>query len=628
MVRAHTPTMLGIIAALVPFLAAQRPHQPTPSEIFNNAKRSVVLILGAGQEGIEQGSGFIQGQDQVVTNFHVVEAQEQLYVKFADGDIALVKSVAQGDKNIDLAILEVPTGSRPPLPMGDELALHEGDSVLALGAPRGLELTLTNGIVSSFRRDENSFLIQTTAAIAPGSSGGPLLDSRGRVVGITAFRLSDSPGLYFSVAVSELKRLLKTASTRALGITSNTDELEALRREIESGSVEAASTRANTLLSRDPNNPTGLAIKGILALHQNHPEEAVRFLSRAVNKQPDLELPQSYYSLALIRTGDFKRALVHARKAEEIASTEFSQQTLALAAYLLNDLSTAKKSAEQVLATNEDDETALEILTGVAYWENPGAPTWLARAKEVKKLDPSGSWALILDWHEGNRDVQKLESAKSARFPNEVPFLILASNHLYSSSGADFKAAANELTPALASMPENSRLLRTVVFVDLLRKDFRSAAEHFSTLQNSTADPVEVHAAGCLYYMAVGQSRIALDECKAGVDANPNNSTAHSNYGWAALDADKFRLALLEFSKARDLAQSAKPTMLHSVDLLWGLLLANWWVGNETEAKRLYDALLPRGKQYTEVSELKKLPFLWSKKDLVRIQAANDKWHK
>src|ERR1035438_2049614 len=72
----------------------------------------------------------------------------------------------------------------------------------------------------------------------------------------------------------------------------------------------------------------------------------------------------------------------------------------------------------------------------------------LARAREVKKLEPTSSWALILDWHEGNRDVQKLELAKSAKLPNEVPFLILASNHLYSSAGSDFKAAANELAPA------------------------------------------------------------------------------------------------------------------------------------------------------------------------------------
>jgi tetratricopeptide (TPR) repeat protein len=409
----------AIVVILVPALVAQRPHPLGPSDIFKTAKNSVVLIVGTGQESAVQGSGFIEGPNLVITNFHVVEGQEHLYVKFADGGIAQVKTIAKADKNVDLAVLEVPTGSRPSLPLGDELALHEGDNVLALGAPRGLELTLTNGIVSSFRRDENSFLIQTTAPIAPGSSGGPLLDSLGRVVGVTTFRLSDSPGIYFSVAVSELKCLLKTSTSTV----SSDDELEMFQKEIGSGRVDGAIIRANALLSHDPESPKGLAIKGMVALRQERIEEAVKLLSKAVNKDPDAQITQSYYSVALIRTGDFKRALVHARKAEEIAQNELSEQTLATAAYLLSDLPTAKKAAGQALAKNEDNETALEVLTGVAYWDDPSAPTWLARAREVKKLDPGGSWALVLDWREGDRkDTTKLELAKSATFPNEVAF--------------------------------------------------------------------------------------------------------------------------------------------------------------------------------------------------------------
>ena len=345
----------AIVVILVPALVAQRPHPLGPSDIFKTAKNSVVLIVGTGQESAVQGSGFIEGPNLVITNFHVVEGQEHLYVKFADGGIAQVKTIAKADKNVDLAVLEVPTGSRPSLPLGDELALHEGDNVLALGAPRGLELTLTNGIVSSFRRDENSFLIQTTAPIAPGSSGGPLLDSLGRVVGVTTFRLSDSPGIYFSVAVSELKCLLKTSTSTV----SSDDELEMFQKEIGSGRVDGAIIRANALLSHDPESPKGLAIKGMVALRQERIEEAVKLLSKAVNKDPDAQITQSYYSVALIRTGDFKRALVHARKAEEIAQNELSEQTLATAAYLLSDLPTAKKAAGQALANRHFPRIAI-----------------------------------------------------------------------------------------------------------------------------------------------------------------------------------------------------------------------------------------------------------------------------
>ncbi len=154
----------------------------------------------------------------------------------------------------------------------------------------------------------------------------------------------------------------------------------------------------------------------------------------------------------------------------------------------------------------------------------------------------------ILDWRESKpRDNGKLELAKSAPFPNELPFTILSSLHLNSASGADFQAAANDLKPALATMPQNSRLLRSAIFLDLMVGDFSAATDHFSTLQDSTADPEQIHQAGCFYYLAVAKPRLAMQDCKAIADAEPENRTAHSNYGWAALDADEFALALQEF---------------------------------------------------------------------------------
>jgi hypothetical protein len=119
----------------------------------------------------------------------------------------------------------------------------------------------------------------------------------------------------------------------------------------------------------------------------------------------------------------------------------------------------------------------------------------------------------------------------------------------------------------------------------------------------------------------------ALQDCKAVVDTSPQSSAAHSNYGWAALEADNFDLALRECSTARELWQSG--TMadhFHSIEISWGLVLANWWAGNEDAAKQVYVTLASSGgHRYTDVSELKKLPLLWPRTQLARIQAANDK---
>ena len=112
---------------------------------------------------------------------------------FNDGSIASVESVIYAMQPEDIAIVEAETGNHRPLPLGDVLNLKVGETVYAIGAPKGLSASLSSGLISAFRQGRNDvFLIQITATIAPGSSGGPLFDSMGQVVGITTSHLKDS----------------------------------------------------------------------------------------------------------------------------------------------------------------------------------------------------------------------------------------------------------------------------------------------------------------------------------------------------------------------------------------------------------------------------------------------------
>ncbi len=184
----------------------------TPSQIFSRSRASVVVIIAADQTRQTEalGSGFVVGQNKIVTNHHVLAGMSQAEVVFSDGSVKPVSNVIADSPEQDLIAVTTQTESRHPLPLGDELTLQQGDSVYALGAPKGLELSFTNGIVSSFRKSNSQFLIQTTAPIAPGSSGGPLFDQAGRVVGVTSSLLADAPGIYFSVGIGDVKRLLLT----------------------------------------------------------------------------------------------------------------------------------------------------------------------------------------------------------------------------------------------------------------------------------------------------------------------------------------------------------------------------------------------------------------------------------
>lgn len=173
------------------------------SQIYERAADAVVEISASGSASGAQGSGFVFDESgHVITNQHVVAGSSVISVRFANGverDAELVGT----DASTDLAVLRVdaPASSLEPLRLADSRAVKVGDPVLALGSPFGLEGTLTSGIVSALHREitaPNTFTIkdtiQTDAPINQGNSGGPLLDARGRVVGVNAQIESESGG--------------------------------------------------------------------------------------------------------------------------------------------------------------------------------------------------------------------------------------------------------------------------------------------------------------------------------------------------------------------------------------------------------------------------------------------------
>jgi serine protease Do len=229
-------TVFLAIVLLVPTLPhAQTKGIQTPDVIYSRSKGSVVTILtfDAQKTPLAQGSGFVIAKNQVATNYHVLAGANSASIIFNDGSIAVVRSVVGASAPKDVAIVDADTSNRPQLPLGNELDLKVGESVYAIGAPSGLSASLSNGLVSAFREDAGQFLIQTTAAIAPGSSGGPLLNSHGQVIGITTSRLKDG-GFGFAVGSGDLQRLLKAPLPIAMALSelpandssSPTDELK------------------------------------------------------------------------------------------------------------------------------------------------------------------------------------------------------------------------------------------------------------------------------------------------------------------------------------------------------------------------------------------------------------------
>ena len=168
-----------------------------------------------------EGSGFVwDSEGHVVTNNHVIAGADLVTVIFADGT-EIVAEVVGGDSDADLAVvrIDLPRDRLAPVELGDSDEVRVGQTAVAFGSPFGQEYTLTSGIISALGRTilggtgnfTNPQIIQTDAALNPGNSGGPLLDARGRVIGINTQIVSQgggSVGIGFAVPINTAKRVV------------------------------------------------------------------------------------------------------------------------------------------------------------------------------------------------------------------------------------------------------------------------------------------------------------------------------------------------------------------------------------------------------------------------------------
>jgi hypothetical protein len=160
----------------------------TPTEIFRRTRPSVVLLTMQDARGqpISLGSGFFIDKDVVATNFHVIDGAAAGYAKVTGQTAKLnIKGTVAVDALHDLALLQLDASSTVGLQVAPKLSANIGDPVYAIGNPKGLEGTFSQGIVSSVRSIGSDRILQITAPISPGSSGGPVLYQSGNVIGVS-----------------------------------------------------------------------------------------------------------------------------------------------------------------------------------------------------------------------------------------------------------------------------------------------------------------------------------------------------------------------------------------------------------------------------------------------------------
>ena len=202
------------------------------AELYEKVDPGVVAIRVLSKEGQGLGSGFvIDKEGHIITNYHVVRSAKELEIDFPSGYKTRAEILGT-DSDSDIAVLKVeaPSDELFPIPLGDSDLTRVGQIVVAIGNPRGLDSTMTTGIISAKGRTMSSLheapgggsftaggIIQTDAAINPGNSGGPLLNLNGDVIGVnvaiqtTSFDITGQPinsGIGFAVPINIVKRVV------------------------------------------------------------------------------------------------------------------------------------------------------------------------------------------------------------------------------------------------------------------------------------------------------------------------------------------------------------------------------------------------------------------------------------
>jgi len=197
--------MMAAVLGTTPVPAAEM----TPAQIAEAATPSVVLIRVP--NGL--GSGFVVSDDgRIVTNIHVIRDAKQATVVAADGREFKDVEVMAVDPAQDLAVLRIGAHGLKPLALGDSSTAKPGDHVVAIGHPLGLGNTVSDGLVSAIRAvTPQRTMLQISAPISPGSSGGPVFNDRGEVIGVSTLLITGGQNLNFAVPVNAVKPLLAAA---------------------------------------------------------------------------------------------------------------------------------------------------------------------------------------------------------------------------------------------------------------------------------------------------------------------------------------------------------------------------------------------------------------------------------
>ena len=395
----YSKTFLFLLLFVACLISA--PAQDNLPELVRRIKPSAVAIETFDAKGatLSRGSGFFISNDKIITNRHVIEKSNRVEIHLMNGKKFTARGVLAIDGEGDLALLQVdvPLEFALPLPIVQS-ASQEGESIVVVGNPFGLEGSVTNGIVSAVREIPGyGKIIQITAPISPGSSGSPVVNMRGQVIGVATLQAAEGQSLNFAVPA---ERILQLKS----GELQTFQTLNAQSQKNKRAAAQSLYSQGLGIVSRDEYAKALIYFEKAVEIDPTYAEawyqagfcygmvgrhnDALKASKQAARLRPEwaetfVNIGASSYAL-----GQYKDAVEAYRQATKLdADNADIQYALGLSFNKLGRTDEEILAYKRALGLKPDFTNAFELL-GTAYFKQKRYAESLAAFEQLKTYKP------------------------------------------------------------------------------------------------------------------------------------------------------------------------------------------------------------------------------------------------